>query len=108
MALRTATIHTRIQPELKRNAEEIFEKSGHTASDVLEQFYVLTVKNGKVPIRLTKRRAKILDENLNTPEEIQAALKTARKSAAKQIKSGEYITTKEVRRKMKTKYGINV
>lgn len=108
MALRTATIHTRIQPELKKSAEEIFEESGHTVSDVLEQFYMLTVKNGKVPIRLTKRRARILDENLNTPEEIRAALREAKKSAAKQIESGNYITTKEVRRKMNMKYGINV
>lgn len=105
MALKTATIHIRIQPALKKSAEEIFAESGVTASEVVEQFYAQTVKRGKIPIRLSRRRrADILDENINTPEEIRAALDKAEKS----IESGSYYTINEVRERMKTKYGAEI
>lgn len=105
MALRTATIHIRIQPGLKKSAEEIFAESGVTASEAVEQFYAQTVKRGKVPIKLSRRRrANILDENVNTPEEIRAALDKAEKS----VESGNYYTIKEVRESMKTKYGVEI
>lgn len=123
MALRTAEIHARIQPGLKENAERIFEESGHTTSEVLEQFYAQTVKRGKVPIRLTRRRCPawveirraaqscppgILDENVNTPEEIQAALDEALQSVEKQFETGEFITSKEVREYIRKKHGVEI
>lgn len=104
--MRTATIHARIQPGLKSRAEEIFAESGHTTSEVLEQFYAQTVKRGKVPIRLTKRRAKILDESINTPEEIRTALVQAKKSAQRQFEEGKYITEQDVQAHFKEKYGF--
>lgn len=106
--MRTATIHARIQPGLKTRAEEIFAESGHTTSEVLEQFYVQTVKRGRVPIRLNKRRAKILDENLNSPEEIRAALDLAKKSAQGQFDRGKYITAQDARAHLREKYGLKV
>lgn len=108
MEMRTATIHTRIKPSLKKRAEEIFNESGHTPSDVLEQFYILTVKKGKVPIRLTRRRANIPDENLMTPDEIKAMLAEAEKSLDKQIESGKYITSANVKEALRERYGIRV
>ena len=105
---RTATIHTRIQPSLKRRAERIFASAGHTPSEVLEQFYAQTVRRGKVPIRLTKRRAAIPDEGAMTSAELRAMLATASASAREQITSGKYITTENIKADLKERYGISL
>lgn len=106
--MRTATIHTRIQPELKQRAEKIFADSGHTTSDVLEQFYIQTVLRGKVPIKLSKRRASIPDEALMTADEIRGMLSESSRAAKKQIASGEYLTTDDIKEKLNKRYAINL
>ncbi|MBR0431272.1 type II toxin-antitoxin system RelB/DinJ family antitoxin [Candidatus Saccharibacteria bacterium] len=106
--MRTATIHTRIQPNLKARAERIFAESGHTTSDIIEQLYIQTVRQGKVPIRLNKRRANIPDEALMTSDEIKKLLTDASGSAKRQIASNKYITTKDIKKQLKEKYAINL
>ena len=108
MEMRTATIHARIKPSLKDRAEKIFVASGHTTSDVLEQFYIQTIRRGKVPIRLAKRRATIPDENLLSSSEIREILRNAHNSANKQISSGNYITTETVKKDLKRKYDLKI
>lgn len=108
METRTATIHARIHPGLKMRAEEIFAATGHTTSDILEQFYAQTVARGKVPIRLKKRRANIPDLNLMTPEEISTMLRSAKASLDKQIESGHYTTLNDAKARFKEKYGIDL
>ena len=108
MEMKVASIHTRIQPSLKRRAEQIFSESGHTPSDVIEQFYIQTVRKGRIPIRLTKRRASIPNENLMTPKEIRAMLASAEKSAKGQIESGRYVTLEKVKGKLKEDYGLKL
>ena len=89
-------------------AEKIFADSGHTTSDVIEQLYIQTVRRGKVPIRLAKRRANIPDEALMTPEEIRAMLEEANKSAERQIASGEFISLQDVKDGLRQKYGLKL
>ena len=108
METRTATVHTRIQPSLKLQAEQIFVNEGHTPSEVIEQFYAQTVRRGRVPIRLTKRRVAIPDENLMTQSEIRTMLKEASTSARKQISSGNYITSEDIRSDLKERYALNL
>ena len=108
MSTRTATIHTRIQPNLKFRAEQIFAESGHTTSDVLEQFYIQTVRSGKVPIRLNKRRATIPDEALMSDKEIKLMLSAASKSARKQISEVNLITSNDIKVGLKRQHGVEL
>lgn len=108
MNTRSATIHTRIQPKLKQRAEKIFADSGHTPSDVLEQFYIQTVRRGKVPIKLNKRRAKNPDEALMTADEIREMLSKSSQMAKDQIASGDYITTDNIKDKLNKQYAIDL
>lgn len=108
MNTRTATIHTRIQPNLKSRAEQIFADSGHTTSDVIEQFYIQTVRRGKVPIHLSKRRAKIPDEILMTTDETKAMLTAASNSAKEQLSTGKTISTQDIKQDLREKYALNL
>ena len=101
MATKTADVHSRINPGLKAQAEDYFEKNGTTMSQALEQFLAWTVRHQKTPMRL-KKRANIPDLSLMTDEEVQAMLD----EAEKQVKEGKYYTVDEVRREMAMKYGF--
>ena len=103
MIKKTAEIHARIQPNIKRQAEQVFAKTGHTASEAIEQFYVWTVKHQKTPMRLRKR-VNIPDENLLTDEEMKALIEEARKEA----REGKVISLEESKRELREVYGLKV
>lgn len=96
---KTAEIHARIQPNIKQQAEQIFAKTGHTASEAIEQFYIWTIKHRKTPMRLRKR-ADIPDENLMTDAEIKEMIEEARK----EVREGKVTTLDELRKEMHEEY----
>ena len=103
MATKTADLHIRINPALKKQAEDYFERAGVTTSQALEQFLVWTVKHQKTPMRL-KKKANIPDLSVMTREEIEAMLE----ASEREVKAGKYYTVNEVRREMAEKYGFEV
>ena len=103
MATKTADLHIRINPTLKKQAEEYFDKVGVTTSQALEQFLIWTVKHQKTPMRL-KRRANIPDLSVMTDEEIREMLE----ESEREVRAGKYYTVNEVRREMAEKYGFEI
>ena len=100
---KTAEIHTRIQPSVKRQAERIFAESGHTASDAIEQFYIWTIKHGKTPMRLRKH-ANIPDEALMSDAEADQMINEARAD----YKNGNYISLDSLQKEIERDYGLSV
>ena len=103
MATKTTDIHIRINPTLKKQAEEYFEGAGVTMSQALEQFLAWTVKHQKTPIRL-KRRANIPDENLMTKEEIVKMLD----ETMDEIKAGKCMTFEQFKERVEELHGIKL
>ena len=101
MAIKSAEIHTRIQPNVKRQAEQIFARTGHTASEAIEQFYVWTIKHQKTPMRLRKH-VDIPDENLMTDAELAKMVESARK----EVHEGKVTSLEEFKKEMTEEYGF--
>lgn len=104
MATRTADIHIRIQPDVKKQAEQIFAEGGFTLTDGIEQFLSWTVRHKKAPIRLQKRRPNIPVLADMTREEIRAM---CNESEAR-IQKGEFYTSEEIRERLVEEFGVHV
>ena len=49
MSKKTATIHLRIEPELKNDAEELFRAMGLSTTDAIKLFLTQVVMTGGIP-----------------------------------------------------------
>ncbi|MBQ3348298.1 type II toxin-antitoxin system RelB/DinJ family antitoxin [Candidatus Saccharibacteria bacterium] len=103
MATRTADIHIRINPLLKKQAEEYFDGEGVTMSQALEQFLSWTVAHHKTPMRLT-RRANIPNEKTMTKAEVRAMLD----EALAEVNDGKYVTLETMKAGVEDRYGIKL
>ena len=102
MATRTADIHIRIQPDVKKQAEQIFAEGGFTLTDGIEQFLSWTVRHKKAPIRLVRRRPNIPVLSEMTKEEIKAELAKAEDD----FKHGRTYTVKQINEMVEERYGF--
>ncbi|MBQ6127452.1 type II toxin-antitoxin system RelB/DinJ family antitoxin [Candidatus Saccharibacteria bacterium] len=102
MATRTADIHIRIQPDLKKQAERIFAEGGFTLTDGIEQFLDWTVRHKKSPIRLQKRRPNIPVLSEMSKEEIKAELAKSEED----FKKGNIYNQEQVELMVRERYGF--
>lgn len=102
MATRTADIHIRIQPDVKKRAEQIFAEGGFTLTDGIEQFLSWTVRHKKVPIRLVRRRPNIPVLSEMTREEIRLELTKAESD----FKHGRVYTAEKINEMAGERYGF--
>lgn len=107
MATKTADLHIRIQPGLKKQAEEVFAETGHTMSEALEQILGWTVKHKKSPIRL-RRRANIADFGKMTNCEVEQYLSDVSREADEDFKKGRTILSEDVRKAFHKEYGFKI
>ena len=83
---KTATVHARIEPRLKRGAEAVLKKLGLTSSDAITLFYSqIKLSNGlpfsvRVPNKATQRAIKAAHarKELETFESVSAWVKKTR------------------------------
>lgn len=103
MATKTADIHVRIQPGIKSQAEQIFGRTGFSASEAIEQFYIWTIRHQHTPMRL-KKRAEIPDLNIMTETEIRKMLGDAKK----QVREGNTYSNGEVKMMLREELSAKV
>lgn len=63
---KTETIHTRVTPEIKKQAETIFKSVGLTTSQAIELFLVASVNYNGLPFLVNKPIKNDIDINLAT------------------------------------------
>ena len=89
MATKSATVTARVQPEIKRQAEEVLERIGLPVSVLIDTLYRQIIMTGGVPYSLTvpkfSTRDCLTDEQFNTMME----------KGYNQAKSGEGLSVDE-------------
>ena len=73
--LKTATIHARIDPRLKRQAETVLEKVGLSASEAINVFYRLIVSNKGLPfpVRIPNAETRKALEDIKAGRNVKTA-----------------------------------
>ena len=80
MALKTANINIRVNPVLKKNAEELFSSFGITLSDAINIFLNKSVMIGGLPFELKKEKKfnKETEEAIQETKDIMSGKKKAK------------------------------
>ena len=102
MAIRTANIHIRIEPEIKTGAESVFSELGITASDAIAGFYDYVYRRRRLPAKLVKKSPKILNLDIATATEVKTALNDSRTHA----KNGHVKSASESYAKFKQRHSL--
>ena len=80
MTLKTANINIRVNPVLKKNAEELFSSFGITLSDAINIFLNKSVMVGGLPFELKKEKKfnKETEEAIQETKDIMSGKKKAK------------------------------
>ena len=80
MTLKTANINIRVNPVLKKNAEELFSSFGITLSDAINIFLNKSVMIGGLPFELKKEKKfnKETEEAIRETKDIMSGKKKAK------------------------------
>ncbi len=80
MTLKTANINIRVNPVLKKNAEELFSSFGITLSDAINIFLNKSVMIGGLPFELKKEKKfnKETEEAIQETKDIMSGKKKAK------------------------------
>lgn len=87
---KTATVRTRIEPELKRDADTVLEKIGLSQSDFLTMAYKQLVSRRGLPF--TAETKKTEDDQAKRKERIEKALEAIRNTRNWAARGGENST----------------
>lgn len=105
MANKTATILVRLEPEIKRQADQIFARMGMTASSATNVFMHQVVQEGGLPFRpQVAKKPGIPDMNKLSDEEIKELLDESMRN----IKAGDTRPFDEVVAEMEAKFGFRL
>ena len=101
---RTSNVHTRVEPEIKEQAEQIFARLGIPMSNAVNLFLHQVVLQQGFPfeLKLEPSRKERLDLSKMTKEEIDAELQ----KGYDDILAGRVVPAEEVHAEMKRRYGI--
>ena len=85
MAMKTANVVARVEPEIKEHAEEILEQIGIPASTAINIFYRQVIQKRGLPFRPSVLPRKPLSREEMTDEEFDARME----ESFRQIQNGE-------------------
>lgn len=102
LTAKTESLYVRMEPELKKQAEEILSSLGLSASTAINMFYRQIVLKRGIPfdLKLEEPRPLFLDEM--TKEDLDMELEIAYQQAL----NGEVVDAREVFAKLKEEYGL--
>jgi len=98
---KTASIYTRVEPELKENVEKVLSSLGIPVANAINMFLHQVVLHKGIPFEV-KQPAHPLDVSLMSKEEFNAKIEKGIDS----MKAGRVIPAAKVHENMKRKYGI--
>lgn len=75
MAIKSANLYARIEPEIKEQAESILQTLGIPASNAINMFYKQIILQGGIPFDVRIPKNKLLDMSDLTDEELDIELK---------------------------------
>ncbi|MBQ9020039.1 type II toxin-antitoxin system RelB/DinJ family antitoxin [Candidatus Saccharibacteria bacterium] len=105
MSNRTATVNARIDPEVKKAAEEVLDKVGLSASDAINVFYRQIVYANGLPFEVKASKAGAPIE-LNTDNWNKEQLLSEIDKGINSLDSGKGHPAREFFAEMREKYGI--
>ncbi len=102
MTTKSATILVRIEPQIKKQAESVFDDLGVSPSTAVNMFYRQVIKHDGLPFRVTKKKADIPDLDKMTKDEIKELLDLSEI----EIKSGKTTSAEKVFKDLHEEFDI--
>ena len=99
---KTANVFTRVDPEIKEQAENILNQLGIPMSNAVGMFLRQVVLQKGIPFEMKLPAAKPLNYNQLSKVELEAALQ----EGYDDIINGRVVSAEEVKAEMKQRYGI--
>ncbi|MBQ4424336.1 MAG: type II toxin-antitoxin system RelB/DinJ family antitoxin [Lachnospiraceae bacterium] len=98
---KTATVFTRVDPEVKKQAEAVLNELGIPMSSAINIFLKQVVLHQGIPFQLTLRP---LPSNMvvQTQEEFEAAVR----KGLEDVEAGRLRSSDELKQEMKDRYGL--
>ena len=102
MTQKSANIYARIEPDIKKQAEDILSSLGVSASSAINMFYKQIILKKGIPFDITLNAAKPADISLLSQEELSAELE----KGFNQITEGKVRSAKEAFADLYKKYDL--
>ena len=102
MTQKSANIYARIEPDIKKQAEDILSSLGVSASSAINMFYKQIILKKGIPFDITLNTAKPADISLLSEEELSAELE----KGFNQIAEGKARSAKEAFADLYKKYEL--
>ena len=102
MTQKSANIYARIEPDIKKQAEDILSSLGVSASSAINMFYKQIILKKGIPFDITLKTAKPTDISLLSEEELSAELE----KGFNQIAEGKVRSAKEAFADLYKKYDL--
>lgn len=102
MTQKSANIYARIEPDIKKQAEDILSSLGVSASSAINMFYKQIILKKGIPFDITLNAAKPADISLLSEEELSAELE----KGFNQIAEGKVRSAKEAFADLYKKYDL--
>lgn len=102
MTQKSANIYARIEPDIKKQAEDILSSLGVSASSAINMFYKQIILKKGIPFDITLNTAKLADISLLSEEELSAELE----KGYNQIAEGKVRSAKEAFADLYKKYDL--
>ncbi len=102
MTTKSATVLVRMEPKVKKQAEEVFTDLGMTPSTAVNVFYRQVIKYGGFPFEITTEQPSIPNLDEMTTAEIKEMLE----ESTKEIKAGKTKSASEVFAKLHKEFGF--
>lgn len=102
MTQKSANIYARIEPDIKKQAEDILSSLGVSASSAINMFYKQIILKKGIPFDITLNTAKPADISLLSQEELSAELE----KGFNQIAEGKVRSAKEAFADLYKKYDL--
>ena len=102
MTQKSANIYARIEPDIKKQAEDILSSLGVSASSAINMFYKQIIIKKGIPFDITLNTAKPADISLLSEEELSAELE----KGFNQIAEGKVRSAKEAFADLYKKYDL--
>lgn len=99
---KTANVFTRVDPEIKEQAESILNQLGIPMSNAVGMFLRQVVLHNGIPFEIKLPQTKPLNYNDLSTEELDAALQ----EGYDDIVNGRVASSEDVKAEMKQRYGI--
>ena len=99
---KTASIYTRVNPEIKEQAEQILSKLGIPVANAINLFLHQVVLRRSIPFDVSLPKNSPLDYSSLSSEQFDAEIEKGLAS----LEAGKVVSSKQVREKMQRQYGV--